>query len=121
VERVERGTVLVDQAGVTMTEVVSSIKRVTGEISAEAVMRLSASSANSDMEFAQLEIQVQHAFLRAVELDDKVQIAAAFMSRLADRLVAATMSFVDIPTVQRQPIMTASDNSATYTGPTISS
>ena len=37
VKRVEQGTVLVDQAGVTMTEVVSSIKRVTdlmGEISA---------------------------------------------------------------------------------------
>ena len=37
VERVARGTSLVDQAGVTMTEVVSSIKRVTdivGEISA---------------------------------------------------------------------------------------
>ncbi len=37
VERVEQGTTLVDQAGVTMTEVVTSIKRVTdimGEISA---------------------------------------------------------------------------------------
>jgi methyl-accepting chemotaxis protein-1 (serine sensor receptor) len=37
VERVEQGTALVDRAGVTMTEVVSSIKRVTdimGEISA---------------------------------------------------------------------------------------
>ena len=37
VERVEHGTILVDQAGVTMSEVVSSIKRVTdimGEISA---------------------------------------------------------------------------------------
>jgi methyl-accepting chemotaxis protein len=37
VERVEQGTVLVDKAGTTMTEVVSSIKRVTdlmGEISA---------------------------------------------------------------------------------------
>ena len=37
VERVERGTALVDQAGTTMTEVVSSIRRVTdimGEISA---------------------------------------------------------------------------------------
>src|SRR6185369_2852122 len=36
VERVEQGTALVDQAGVTMTEVVASIKRVTdimGEIS----------------------------------------------------------------------------------------
>jgi methyl-accepting chemotaxis protein len=37
VERVEQGTALVDQAGITMTEVVTSIKRVTdimGEISA---------------------------------------------------------------------------------------
>ena len=37
VERVEQGTALVDQAGVTMTEIVASIKRVTdimGEISA---------------------------------------------------------------------------------------
>jgi hypothetical protein len=37
VERVEQGTVLVDQAGATMTEIVTSIKRVTdimGEISA---------------------------------------------------------------------------------------
>ncbi len=37
VERVEQGTVLVDRAGITMTEVVSSIRRVTdivGEISA---------------------------------------------------------------------------------------
>ena len=37
VERVEQGTALVDQAGVTMTEVVDSIRRVTdimGEISA---------------------------------------------------------------------------------------
>jgi methyl-accepting chemotaxis protein len=40
VERVEQGTALVDQAGVTMTEVVSSIKRVTdimGEISAASI------------------------------------------------------------------------------------
>jgi len=40
VERVEQGTALVDQAGATMTEVVSSIKRVTdimGEISAASV------------------------------------------------------------------------------------
>ncbi|MBS0446866.1 MAG: MCP four helix bundle domain-containing protein [Proteobacteria bacterium] len=40
VERVERGTALVDQAGATMTEVVGSIKRVTdimGEISAASV------------------------------------------------------------------------------------
>jgi methyl-accepting chemotaxis protein-1 (serine sensor receptor) len=40
VERVEQGTTLVDQAGITMTEVVNSIKRVTdimGEISAASI------------------------------------------------------------------------------------
>ena len=40
VQRVEKGTALVDQAGVTMSEVVSSIKRVTdimGEISAASI------------------------------------------------------------------------------------
>ena len=40
VERVEHGSMLVDQAGVTMNEVVTSIKRVTdimGEISAASV------------------------------------------------------------------------------------
>jgi len=44
VERVEQGTVLVDQAGATMTEVVSSINRVTsivGEISAASVQQSS--------------------------------------------------------------------------------
>jgi methyl-accepting chemotaxis protein len=44
VERVERGTVLVDQAGITMTEVVTSIKRVTdimAEISSASVQQSS--------------------------------------------------------------------------------
>jgi hypothetical protein len=56
---------------------------------AEAMMRLSAFAAYRDMEFAQLEIQRQFALLKAIGLDDKVFVAAAFMSRLADRLLGA--------------------------------
>jgi len=47
-ERVEQGTALVDQAGVTMTEVVTSIRRVTdlmGEIGAPSVPALAVRSA----------------------------------------------------------------------------
>jgi hypothetical protein len=56
---------------------------------AEAVMRLSAFAAYSEMEFARIEIQTQHALLKAIALDDKVFVAATFMARLADRLQAA--------------------------------
>ena len=56
---------------------------------AEAVMRLCAYSDHSDMEFAKLDIQMQHSLLRALALDDKVLVAAAFMSRLADRVAVA--------------------------------
>ncbi len=53
---------------------------------AEALMRMRAFAAYSDMEFAQLEIHTQHGLLKAIALDDKVLVAAAFMSRLASRL-----------------------------------
>ena len=56
---------------------------------AEALMRLSAFAAHSDQAFAQIEIQAQHDLLKAIALDDKVFVAAAFMSRLAERLEAA--------------------------------
>lgn len=56
---------------------------------AEAMMRMQAFSTYSDMAFAQLEIQAQHALLKAVALDDKVLVAAAFMSRLAEYMAQA--------------------------------
>lgn len=62
---------------------------------AEAVMRMKAFSAYSDREFAQLEIQTQHALLRAIALDDKVLVVAAFMNRLADRLADAVLQLTD--------------------------
>ena len=52
-------------------------------------MRLCAYSDYSDMGFAKLDIQMQHSLLRALALDDKVLVAAAFMSRLADRVAVA--------------------------------
>jgi len=56
---------------------------------AEALMRLSAFSAYSDMEFAALEMRAQMALLKATAMEDKVLIAAAFISRLAGRVEAA--------------------------------
>jgi hypothetical protein len=56
---------------------------------AEAMMRLSAFAAYRDMAFAQLEIQRQFELLKAIGLDDKILVAAAFMAGLADRLLAA--------------------------------
>jgi len=50
---------------------------------AEAVMRLVAFAKYADTAFAQMEIQRQHALLRAIALDDKVLVAAAFLHRLA--------------------------------------
>lgn len=58
---------------------------------AEAVMRLRAFAAYSDMEFAQIEIQTQHALLKAIALEDKVFVAAAFLARLANHLQAALL------------------------------
>lgn len=56
---------------------------------AEAVMRLSAFSAYSDMRFAELEIRTQLALLKSIAMQDKVLVAAAFMGRLAERVEAA--------------------------------
>lgn len=61
---------------------------------AEAVMRLSAFSAYGEMEFAELEIRAQMALLKAIAMEDKVLVAAAFMSRLAERVEAAFVNGV---------------------------
>jgi hypothetical protein len=50
---------------------------------AEAMMRLSAFAKYSDLEFAQLEVRLQHTFLKAIAMDDKVLVAAAFRVRLS--------------------------------------
>jgi hypothetical protein len=68
---------------------------------AEALMRMKAFDAYSDMEFARLEIQAQHALLRAIALDDKVLVAAAFMTSLANRLADAAIQLSDAQSTGR--------------------
>lgn len=62
---------------------------------AEAVMRMRAFAACGDAELAKIEIGKQQAFLKAIALDDKLPVAAAFLSRLADRLDDAVMQRSD--------------------------
>jgi methyl-accepting chemotaxis protein-2 (aspartate sensor receptor) len=91
VERVEQGTTLVDQAGVTMTEVVGSIKRVTdimGEISAasaeqsEGVRQVGMAVAQMDQSTQQNAALVEEMAAAATGLktqaDDLVQTVAVF-------------------------------------------
>jgi methyl-accepting chemotaxis protein-1 (serine sensor receptor) len=112
VERVEQGTALVDQAGITMTEIVSSIARVTdimGEISAasseqssgvgqigEAISHMdqatqqnaalveeSAAAAESLKEQAHQLVQAVAVFTLAPTADDAARTAAAVMRKAA--------------------------------------
>ena len=71
VKRVEQGTVLVDQAGVTMTEVVSSIKRVTDLMS-----EISAASSEQSQGVAQIGEAVQ-------QMDLVTQQNAALVEEMA--------------------------------------
>ncbi|MBK7005595.1 MAG: HAMP domain-containing protein [Burkholderiales bacterium] len=100
VERVAHGTTLVDQAGVTMTEVVSSIKRVTdimGEISAasseqsQGVGRVGEAVSQMDQTTQQNAALVEEMAAAASGLksqaDDLVQTVAVF--KLADGQGAA--------------------------------
>jgi methyl-accepting chemotaxis protein len=91
VERVEQGTALVDKAGATMTEVVSSIRRVTdlvGEISA----------ANNEQSSGVAQIgeavtQMDNATQQNASLVEEMAAAASSMKGQADELVAAVSVF----------------------------
>ena len=71
VERVEQGTALVDQAGSTMTEVVSSIRRVT-----DIMGEISAASAEQSQGVAQVGEAVSH-------MDQNTQKNAALVEEMA--------------------------------------
>jgi len=91
VDRVEQGTVLVDQAGVTMTEVVGSIKRVTdimGEISA-------ASTEQSDgvAQVGEAVSQMDQATQQNAALVEESAAAAESMKGQAQQLVLAVAAF----------------------------
>jgi methyl-accepting chemotaxis protein len=91
VERVEQGSTLVDQAGVTMTEVVSSIKRVTdimGEISA-ASNEQSQGVAQVDEAITQIDQVTQ----QNAALVEEMAAAASSLKSQAQKLVQAVSVF----------------------------
>jgi methyl-accepting chemotaxis protein len=91
VERVEHGTTLVDQAGVTMTEVVSSIRRVTdimGEISAA-----SSEQATGVAEIGQAVTQMDQATQQNAALVEEMAAAASSLKSQAQELVQIVAVF----------------------------
>ncbi len=71
VERVEHGSALVDQAGITMTQVVSSIRRVTGLMG-----EISSASSEQALSVAQVGEAVK-------QMDDATQQSAALVEQIA--------------------------------------
>ncbi|BDT68219.1 hypothetical protein os1_24010 [Comamonadaceae bacterium OS-1] len=91
VERVEQGTALVDKAGVTMTEVVSSIRQVTsimGEISAA-----SSEQSAGVAQVGQALTQMDHTTQQNAALVEQMAAAASSMRNQAQDLVNAVAVF----------------------------
>ena len=91
VERVEQGTLLVDKAGATMTEVVTAIRRVTdimGEISAAS----SEQSAGVD-QIGEAVTQMDQATQQNAALVEEMAAAAASLNTRAGELVQAVAVF----------------------------
>jgi len=91
VERVEQGTALVDQAGTTMTEVVSSIRRVTdimGEISAASVEQSAGVS-----QVGEAMTQMDQATQQNAALVEESAAAAESLKVQAQQLVQAVAVF----------------------------
>jgi methyl-accepting chemotaxis protein len=91
VERVEQGTALVDQAGTTMTEVVSSIKRVTdimGEISAASNEQSAGVS-----QVGEAVTQMDQATQQNAALVEEMAAAASSLKSQASELVQAVAVF----------------------------
>ncbi len=91
VERVEQGTKLVDQAGVTMNEVVSSIRRVTdimGEISMASVEQTT-----GVMQVNQAVTQMDESTQQNAALVEEMAAAASSLNTQAHDLVASVTTF----------------------------
>ncbi len=114
VERVEQGSALVDQAGVTMTEVVSSIKRVTdlmGEISAasleqsQGVAQVGEAITQMDQATQQNAALVEESAAAADSLKTQAQqlVAAVSVFKLGDAHVRPAVPAKSAPTERRSP------------------
>jgi len=91
VERVEQGSLLVDKAGVTMTEVVSSIRRVTdimGEISAASTEQSTGVS-----QVGEAVMQMDQVTQQNAALVEEMAAAAGSLSQQAQALVGAVAVF----------------------------
>nr|WP_315234579.1 methyl-accepting chemotaxis protein [uncultured Albidiferax sp.] len=91
VERVEQGTAQVDQAGVTMTEVVGSIRRVTdimGEISAA-----SSEQSSGVSQVGEAIIQMDQVTQQNAALVEEMAAAAGSLNHQADELVGTVAVF----------------------------
>ena len=91
VERVERGTALVDQAGATMNEIVSSIRRVTdimGEISAA-----SSEQASGVAQVGEAVQQMDQVTQQNAALVEQMAAAASSLQQQADELVQTVAVF----------------------------
>ena len=91
VERVEQGTALVDQAGVTMTEVVSSIRRVT-----DIMGEISAASNEQSMGVSQVGeavTQMDQATQQNAALVEEMAAAASSLKSQAQELVQVVAAF----------------------------
>ena len=91
VERVEQGSALVDKAGVTMTEVVNSIRRVTdimGEISAA-----STEQSQGVSQVGEAVTQMDQATQQNAALVEEMAAAAGSLSQQAQALVGAVEVF----------------------------
>ena len=91
VTRVEQGSALVDKAGLTMTEVVQSIQRVT-----DIVREISAASAEQSDGVAQVGeavVQMDQATQQNAALVEEMAAAASSMKRQAQELVEAVAVF----------------------------
>ena len=98
VERVEQGTVLVDRAGTTMTEVVNSIRQVTdimGEISAA-----SSAQASGVANVGEAISHMDHATQQNAALVEEMAAAASSLKSLARDQVEAVSVF-KLPNDQR--------------------
>ena len=100
VERVEQGTALVDKAGETMTEVVSSIRRVTdimGEISAA-----SGAQASGVTEVSETVSQMDQATQQNAALVEQMTAAASSLKNQAQDLVETVAIFQSKDAVRQE-------------------
>jgi len=100
VERVEQGTTLVDQAGSTMTEVVSAIKRVTdlmGEISAA-----SHEQSQGVAQVGEAVTQMDQVTQQNAALVEEMAAAASSLKSQAQELVS-TVAVFKLPDRYRRP------------------